>query len=61
MPILGKRSFTMSENENNCCSAKRSKYKCLYAVLHFLILTCMATSLWQISGHLAELVELAAK
>ncbi|MBC8201540.1 MAG: hypothetical protein H8E86_05780 [Planctomycetes bacterium] len=51
----------MSESENNCCSAKRSKCKCLYAVLHFLILTCMATSLWQISGHLAELVELAAK
>jgi hypothetical protein len=50
----------MSETENNCCS-KKSRCKCIYAVLHFLILTCMATSLWQISGHLAELAELAAK
>ncbi|MBT4524578.1 MAG: hypothetical protein HOI88_03235 [Phycisphaerae bacterium] len=51
----------MSESENNCCSAKKSGCKCLYAVLHLLILTCIATSLWQISGHLAELAELAAK
>jgi len=45
----------MSESENkNCCPAGKFTFKCLYAILHILILTCMATSLWQIAGALAE-------
>ncbi|MBC8202683.1 MAG: hypothetical protein H8E91_02530 [Planctomycetes bacterium] len=45
----------MSENEkSSCCPAGKFPFKCLYAVLHILILTCMATSLWQIAGALAD-------
>ncbi|MDP7008279.1 MAG: hypothetical protein QGI78_01765 [Phycisphaerales bacterium] len=43
----------MSENEK-CCPAGKFPFKCLYAVLHILILTCMATSLWQIASSLAD-------
>jgi len=45
----------MSENEKSSCSSGKCPWKCIYAALHILILTCVASSLWQISGHLAEM------
>ncbi|MBC8522423.1 hypothetical protein H8D29_00690 [PVC group bacterium] len=45
----------MSENENSrSCPAGKFPFKCLYAVLHILILTCMATSLWRIAAAVAD-------
>ncbi len=41
----------MSEDgKKNCSSCGKCRCKCIYAILHLLILTCIATALWQISG-----------
>ena len=48
-------SDSCCSEQKSSCPASKIPMKCIYAVLHILILTCMATSLWQISGHLAEL------
>ncbi|MBT5409930.1 MAG: hypothetical protein OR996_04540 [Phycisphaerales bacterium] len=50
---MSQESNCCSEPKSSCC--KKTTGKCIYALLHILILTCMATSLWQISGHLADL------
>ncbi len=41
----------MSDANNECCSGKnKCPWKCIYAILHLLMLTCIATALWQIKN-----------
>lgn len=47
----------MSEH-GTCCETKSSSKCCwIWPVIISLLLTCIATSLWQIEGHLATMAK----
>lgn len=46
-------------NDDQACSSGGTchMWRIIFAVLHILLLTCMATSLWQIAGAVARLAD----
>tara|TARA_B100000405_G_C16608395_1_gene383173 strand:- start:237 stop:494 length:258 start_codon:yes stop_codon:yes gene_type:complete len=48
-PSLDYRGFDMSNNQEAGCSSSKCRVWCfVFAILHLLVLTCIAASLWNI-------------
>ena len=41
--------MTESTSDSSCCSKKKCRCCCIFAILHIAILTCISMALWKVA------------